>query len=626
MPKASRYWNKYDLNVILLLLALGALQFALIRRAADYLNDTNYFELFNSILHNTGYGFNHRPMTQLPPGLPYLLALLSLVIGSSYTVMLRVMTVVTTLALVVSYALLRSRQDRGVAAMSCLLLGTAPALFAFSTSMVFADMPYFFASILLLYVAIILDEASDWRLRQTLLWLLWGVLLIVTVLLKSAGISLLGAVSCWIAVSYFKDRQTGRRRLRLFLPMVLAAVAAEGGWMLWAAKHQLRDWSLPGYQEHYVAQLRLKSANTPELGLATWKDVMIRPIKTGDDAAAAMVGLFTHKQMAAAWYSPGTVIPMILILLGLGYSFRNTGGSLLEWYFVSYQSMFLFWPWDFELRFLFPVAPLAFLYAWRGGRVLWQVARDQPRLLGASGLALAVIGCLSSLAWGQRVPNPKMWWCITLWLLFAGISIGLLWSRREGMQKLALLLGHSLPVRGRPVTLWQHLLTAAVVCACLVGVASQLQIGLANVTSDLSKDDFNYPDIEAAQWIKAHSAPSSVVMARKDDIVYHYSQRRVIWFPPSRDAAMLMNGISRYHVQYVVVHYGNDTYWKPPAQECFDALSRAYPGSFKLAHAGPHNSVFEVSPDVRSASSFPPQRVMGLEQFDDRSHRELKHE
>jgi len=125
-------------------------------------------------------------------------------------------------------------------------------------------------------------------------------------------------------------------------------------------------------------------------------------------------------------------------------------------------------------------------------------------------------------------------------------------------------------------------------------------IGVANLDTDVSKDDFNYPEIEAAQWIKVHSTPSSVVMARKDDMVYHYSQRRVIWFPPTREAALLMDGIYRYHVQYVVVHYGEDTYWRPPAQACFEALSRAYPGSFRLAHAGYHNSVFEVLPDGRS--------------------------
>ena len=40
-----------------------------------------------------------------------------------------------------------------------------------------------------------------------------------------------------------------------------------------------------------------------------------------------------------------------------------------------------------------------------------------------------------------------------------------------------------------------------------------------------------------AEWIKAHSAPSTVITARIDDIVYHYSHRRVIWYPTWRDLA-----------------------------------------------------------------------------------------
>ena len=64
-----------------------------------------------------------------------------------------------------------------------------------------------------------------------------------------------------------------------------------------------------------------------------------------------MVGLFTHKQMSPAWYSPGTVIPLAVSLMSLVYTFRKTGGGIAEWYFVSYQFLFLFRPWNLELRF-----------------------------------------------------------------------------------------------------------------------------------------------------------------------------------------------------------------------------------------------------------------------------------
>ena len=120
----------------------------------------------------------------------------------------------------------------------------------------------------------------------------------------------------------------------------------------------------------------------------------------------------------------------------------------------------------------------------------------------------------------------------------------------------------------------------------------QVSIGRANIHFDL-KADSDYPDIEAAEWIRAHSAQPAVVMARKEDLVFHYGQHRVIWFPPSSDPKILMDGIRRYHVRYVIV-VDEDTYWKPTTEECFRGLSRAYPGEFQLIHQAPHDRVFVV--------------------------------
>ena len=50
--------DKFDLTVYFLIVALGILQFLLGPRSADYLRDTNYFELANSVIHKASYGFN----------------------------------------------------------------------------------------------------------------------------------------------------------------------------------------------------------------------------------------------------------------------------------------------------------------------------------------------------------------------------------------------------------------------------------------------------------------------------------------------------------------------------------------------------------------------------------------
>jgi hypothetical protein len=277
----------------------------------------------------------------------------------------------------------------------------------------------------------------------------------------------------------------------------------------------------------------------------------------------------------------------------LGASLWRTGGGLLEWYFVSYEAMFLFWPWDFELRFVLPVLPLFCLYMWRGGALLWRLARERSRSVGLFVFALAAAGCLSSIAWGWNVEHPKARNCIEIWALIALVSLGLIHNGGDRVRRLSLLLERAVSVKGKHVPLWKTLAAALVTTLIALGVVMQASLGRENVHFD-PKGEQTYADIEAAEWIRAHSATSAVVMARKEDLVFHYGQRRVIWFPPSSNPAILMDGIRRWHVQYVVVTEG-DTYWRPGTVECFAALLRAYPEDFHLVHHGPHNRVFVVA-------------------------------
>jgi hypothetical protein len=92
-------------------------------------------------------------------------------------------------------------------------------------------------------------------------------------------------------------------------------------------------------------------------------------------------------------------------------------------------------------------------------------------------------------------------------------------------------------------------------------------------------------------------------------MIFHYSQRKVIWFPASRDPEILMAGIKRHQVRYVVIHLGNDSYWRPPAKECFDALLEKYPHFFRVVHLGPHNIIYEVSPEGKSVAAKTPSSL-----------------
>ncbi|HXU21397.1 MAG TPA: hypothetical protein VN788_12520 [Verrucomicrobiae bacterium] len=596
-PVLLKKRNLFDVAVYVLLIGLGALAFVLVRRSSDFVDDAYYFELAKSISEGTGYGFNFKPQTMVPPGFPLLLALLNVTIGSSYLVLVRLMTVFATVALITAYELLRSEENQAVAAVSCILLGSAPLLFDFSTRNVFSDLPYFFTSMLLLLTVARLDLGAGWHSRRMLLWLLCGASMLSSVLIRSTGIALVGGMFAWLAVSLFRERMTALPRLKLFIPLMAAALILQMMWMFWAAKNQFHEWPIHGYQENYLSQLKLKDGNNPELGLATWKDVLLRPLDNADDNAAAMVTLLTRRWVGALWYSPATSVPIALALLGLGSSFWKTGGGLVEWYFVCYEAMFLFWPWAFEWRFMLPVAPLACLYIWRGGALLWRLTRSLPRQVALSLFMLATVSCLSAIEWGWRLQNPKVRWPIAFWTLAAFLSIGLFWGGRDLLERLSLLFAKIVSVRGKLIPLWQVLGYTVVAILFIEGVAMQVKIGRANLHFHLETAAF-YPDIEAAEWLKAHSALTAIVMARKEDLVYHYSGRRVVWFPPTTNAGILMDGIERYHIEYVIVTEGNDSYWKPSVRECFNAYAQVYPNMFRIVHEGPRSWVLARSSDM----------------------------
>jgi hypothetical protein len=584
--------NRQDLYVYLSLLALGVLQLALSSWSSEFVSDSYYYELAHSILARAGYGFNFRPEPQIPPGFPALLALLMLVAGHSYALLIRSIPVFTTLGFIASYEVLKAEEGRGFAALTCLLLASSPSWFAFSTRLLFSDMPYFFSSMFLLWALLRLDASINRPRSFVSWWALCGALLLASILVRSTGIALAVAILPWLAVSVFWERHSAKRRLAIYLPLIVIGLAAEGSWILWSERHPVAIWPVHGFQESYIAQLKLKNGNNPESGMATWADVVERPIENEDDMATATVGLLAHKLVAPAWYSPATAIPLALLMVGLAYSFRNTGGGgVIEWYFVSYQFLYLFWPWNFELRFQLPVAPLSALYIWRGGRLLWRWAQPAPRAAGLISLIVAALGALGSVVWGLGNPHPPALASIAVWLLAGSVGAAFLAGGPELMRKLSLFADTAVSVRGVRVSRTKLAVSIAVACLLVVGVGRQTVLGVENVERVPEMD----PSIEAAMWIRAHSAPDAVVMARWEPLVYHYSGHRVIWFPASTDPQLLMSGIRKYHIRLIVLAENEwESYWKPSEGDCFRVLAHAYPGLFQQVHEGPHERVYEL--------------------------------
>src|SRR5262249_52566706 len=113
-----------DVGVCAFIVALGALQFALPLRAADFFNaDTIYVELARSILDKGQYGVDYNDV-QYPPGLPALLALSCVTAGCTHGVLIRSMAIYFTFWMLATYWLLKRAETTAVAATTCLLIAS----------------------------------------------------------------------------------------------------------------------------------------------------------------------------------------------------------------------------------------------------------------------------------------------------------------------------------------------------------------------------------------------------------------------------------------------------------------------------------------------------------------------
>ena len=91
-------------------------------------------------------------------------------------------------------------------------------------------------------------------------------------------------------------------------------------------------------------------------------------------------------------------------------------------------------------------------------------------------------------------------------------------------------------------------------------------------------------------------------MARQVPITCHYSERKVVWFPPSSDPQLLKQGIIRNRVDAVVVVHRDFDYYLPADGDCIAPLMKTDPNFLRLAYEAPNFKVFQVSSDAGHSS------------------------
>jgi hypothetical protein len=244
------------------------------------------------------------------------------------------------------------------------------------------------------------------------------------------------------------------------------------------------------------------------------------------------------------------------------------------------------------------------------------LARKSPRIIGVACFALGTLLAACGWLWmhGSAIgrvrqelgPQNEVSFqdeaSFVSWIIIAIAGALMFWNSypaRAGFQS----LWRRLPISQRDLR--EALIRAlrlgapAVVGVLLIaGVSTQLKVARANL-DPLSEVNLPSADAEAAKWINSHTNENAVVMARHVPIVCHFAKRKTIWFPPSSDPSLLMNGILKHGVDFLIVVHRKDSYYLPPDEECFDRLMAAHPGNFQLSYRGTDFRIYQA---IRPAS------------------------
>jgi hypothetical protein len=599
-----------DVLVYGLILSVAVFQFHFTARETDFPADDVFFsDSGRALIEHGFYGLNGYSETNMPPGLPAILGILGTVWGHSHSVVLRAMAIFGALALLASYELLRRQVPRIVAAAICLLLMSSVPHFWLVANQVCPSYPFMFTTLSALLVCRRIERTTS--LTPRIIWgALLATLLVISLLLASAAIAFFGAIVVSLLGTFVRNRSLALERLKIYLPVLVIGLAVQGLWIRHdrvdaSAGISAAEWPIPGFPQSYFSQLKVKNGNDPEMGLATPLDVAVRIANNVRAQCDFLSRMLLRLLPPVEWSSIFVIVPFLLIGLGWYDSVRRSNDGLQEWYFAGYELIYLLWPWNLEARFFVPIMPLACLFLWRGGNAFVLVLKNNLRVISLASLAVTPV--LAICAWfsihgppirsQHRFAELQDELSFVIWILLALLSAWIVWRNIAGLEPSPTLLRSfrrsldSLQIDPRGIS--RSLGMVLVVGLVVVGLKMQLEIG--RYVLDPNSSANNSPDAAAGKWIRAHTDKDVVVMARHVPTACHYSERRVIWFPPSSDPQLLMKGVAEHKVDFVIVAHREDPYYLPPDDKCFANLFASYPDAFHLVCEGPEFKIFKVT-------------------------------
>jgi hypothetical protein len=236
------------------------------------------------------------------------------------------------------------------------------------------------------------------------------------------------------------------------------------------------------------------------------------------------------------------------------------------------------------------------------------LAKNRPRFLALAWYPLGVILAVSSWFWmhGSWIASHMTHAgfqdesSFAVWVLSSILAVWVLWAESSWRSfSHAFQAWLSRPFRFisvNPLHILQLVGVVAVTMLTLIGLSSQ--IVQARMNLDPSSPTNRMPaDVVAAQWLRSHTPPGSTIMARHVPIIYHYSGRKLVWFPPSSDPQLLMAGIKAHKIDFIVSVNRENQYYLPSEGDCMAALVPVYPNAFDLIYDSNQFKVYRTLKD-----------------------------
>ncbi len=465
-------------------------------------------------------------------------------------------------ALFLLHRLFLKHMDERTAFLLVLLTGVS-SLFVKYTDRILTEMPYLALSIGAMLAIERYGRVEKWWGKEGILA---GLLLLATIALRSAGISLLlaGFFYLLFATGPEKWNMKAKRCAYLIAPSMIFI-------SLWALRAASAG--------HYYSRIFfLVDPNNAALGRVNIGQFLLRLPLNLHFYFAALAGAEVRDLRLEPFLILAPLV--IFFLLCIGYRRFSLRRSIISYYIVFYLAIFAFWPWRVT-RFVLPMLPFLFLYLFLGleGTLLRLASLSEKRYVRALFPLILLLGLIPILSFRSERPQVLGRYSLNFFCILLAYLLVLLAASTFALSRKVWAVTNLL---FRSPRLIHIIIFLALVVASMNTAVKELQ----------RKDTYEGPwrgYVAMAKWIGDNSSAGSVVSARAAEFFYVLSGRKI--YPQYGDESSILSGV----VDYIVVDcLPSSPRRKVPSAEIIFPLTKKFPHRLEMVYEDNGGIIYKI--------------------------------